>query len=86
MSLAGTMHQPGTHIHPGNPQNPPNEVVVMTKRDTIHASGVLLKSYKVCSLVACIYFGFEEELGVMLLAGTSTRHTHPPRKPSVLTQ
>jgi hypothetical protein len=42
--------------------------------------------YSLCVLVACIYFGFEEELGVMSLAGTSTRHTHPPRKPSVLTQ
>ncbi len=42
----------------------------MTKMDTIPAIGVILKSCKVCSLVACIYFGFEEELGVMSLAGT----------------
>ena len=58
----------------------------MAKMSAIHAIGVILMFGKVCSLVACIHFGFEEELGVMSLAGTSTRHTHPPRKPSVLTQ
>ena len=52
----------------------------MTKMDAIHAIGVILKSCKVCSLVACIYFGFEEELGVMSLAGTMHQpgtHIHP---------
>ncbi len=52
----------------------------MTKMDTIHAIGVILKSYKVCSLVACIYFGFEEALGVMLHDGTMHQpgtHIHP---------
>ena len=80
MSCRSLVHQPGTHIHPGNPRCSPNEVVVMTKMDTIHAIGVILKSCKVCSLVACIYFGFEEELGVMSLAGTMHQpgtHIHP---------
>jgi hypothetical protein len=33
----------------------------MAKMSAIHAIGVILKSCKVCSLVACNYFGFEEE-------------------------
>ncbi len=78
MSLAGTMHQPGTL--PGNPRCQPTEAVVMAIMSAIHAIGVRLKSCKVCSLVACIFFGFEEELGVMLLAGTMHQpgtHIHP---------